>query len=264
MGDRRPIGVFDSGIGGLTVLREVQRQLPDEACIYLADSREAPYGTRPAPWVRARCERIVGYLLDQEAKLVVVACNAASVTALGHLRERYAVPFVGIVPAVKPAATRTRSGRIGVLTTPITADSGPLAALIEQFTHGVAVMTQVCPGLVPLVERGIVDGPQVDALLREYLQPMLAAGVDVVVLGCTHYPFLRTAIERICGPDVELLDPAAAVARQVGRVLTTQSLAAEGGNAAYRYVTTGDPAEFERVLCALVGPVQGPIEGVML
>ena len=262
--DRRPIGVFDSGIGGLTVLREIQRQQPTERCVYVGDSRENPYGTRPPEWIRRRCEQVVDYLVEQDVKLVVVACNAASVSALEHLRERYPMPFVGIVPAVKPAASMTKSGKIGVLTTPITAESEPLAQLIRDFTKGVAVETQPCPGLVPLVERGVVDGPQVETLLRQYLDPMLHDGVDVVVLGCTHYPFLRAAMERVCGPNVMLIDPAEAVARQVGRVLETNSLASQGDHDGTCYVTTGDLERFRTVLGQLVGAVDGSIHVVEL
>jgi glutamate racemase len=259
MSDPRPVGVFDSGIGGVTVLREIQRQLPTERCLYVADSRENPYGTKPVPYIQQRCERIVDYLLDHDAKLVVVACNAASVSALAHLRERYPIKFVGTVPAVKPAAQLTKTGKIGVLATPTTAASEPLAQLIEQFTHGVTVMTQPCPGLVPLIEDGIVEGPEIERLLRSYLATLLEADVDVIVLGCTHYPFLRDAIARICGPGVLLVDPAEAVARQLGRVLEQEDLANPGGDGGTTYVTTGDLAEFELVLRRLAGPIVGAV-----
>jgi glutamate racemase len=262
--DSRPIGVFDSGIGGLTVLREIQRQQPAERCIYVGDSRENPYGTRPPRWIRRRCEQVVDYLMERDVKLVVVACNAASVSALEHLRERYAVPFVGIVPAVKPAAAMTKTGRIGVLTTPITAESEALAQLIRDFTEDVEVQTQPCPGLVPLVERGVVDGPEVETLLRQYLNPMLRGGVDVVVLGCTHYPFLRAAMERVCGPDVTLIDPAEAVARQVGRVLQANGVASQGDHHGTCYVTTGDREHFRTVLGQLIGELEGSVHAIEL
>jgi glutamate racemase len=260
MSDERPVGLFDSGVGGLTILREVRRQFPSEQCLYFADSRECPYGTKPVIEIQRRCETVVDFLLDRGAKTIMVACNAASVSALAHLRARYSVPFVGIVPAVKPAAKLTRSGKIGVLTTPTTAGSEPLAQLIEQFAYGVSVKTQVCPGLVPLVEQGNVDGPEVRNLLDRYLSALLDAGVDVIVLGCTHYPFLGAQIAERCGPGVTLIDPADAVARQLGRVLDAESLAASGAGGATRYYTSGEASEFERVLTRLAGAVDGPVE----
>jgi len=259
MSDQRPVGLFDSGVGGLTILREVRQQLDNERCLYLADSRECPYGTKSVAEIQQRCETVVDFLLGQDAKIIVVACNAASVSALAHLRSRYAVPFVGIVPAVKPAAKLTKVGKIGVLTTPTTAESRPLAQLIQQFTHGVTVLTQVCPGLVPLVEQGITEGAEVEELLGRYLAALLDTGVDVIVLGCTHYAFLRGSIQRLCGSGVTLLDPADAVARQLGRVLENEGLTAAGGAASTCYFTTGEVAELERVLERLTGSVDGPI-----
>lgn len=260
MSDARPVGVFDSGIGGVTVLREIRAQHSAESCLYFADTREAPYGSRPAAFIQDRTERAVDFLLDRGAKLVVVACNAASVVSLAHLRARYEVPFVGIVPAVKPAAAMTERGVIGVLTTPATAESRPLAQLIEQFTYGVKVVTQVCPGLVPLVERGVVDGPEIERLLRCYLEPLLDSGADVIVLGCTHYPFLREPIQEICGPAVKLVDPAEAVARQLGRVLDEASLRTDAGAAAVAYYTTGDPRRFSEILSRLTDRPAEPVQ----
>jgi glutamate racemase len=258
--DQRPVGFFDSGVGGITVLREVHQQLPHERCLYFADTRECPYGTKPVAEIQRRCETVVDFLLDRDAKAIVVACNAASVAALTHLRSRYRVPFIGIVPGIKPAARLTRVGRIGVLTTPTTAESDPLAQLIEQFAYGVTVMTQVCPGLVPLVEQGKTSGPEVEEVLDGYLGALLDTGVDVIVLGCTHYPFLREPIQRKCGPGVTLIDPSDAVARQLGRVLEGESrLAAEAGGST-SYYTSGEVSEFEEVLTRLVGTVDGPVE----
>lgn len=258
MSDRRPVGIFDSGVGGVTLLRPIRAQLPGESCIYLADSLEAPYGTRDPAFIRVRCERIVDFLLEHGAKGVVVACNTASVVALGHLRELYEVPFVGTVPAVKPAARLTRTGKIGVLATPATASSEPLAHLIEEFAEGVTVMTRMCPGLVPLIEGGVVDGPEVEDVLYQALDPMVQDGVDVVVLGCTHFPLARGAIQRVCGPGVTLIDPAEAVARQLGRVLRERGLAHQGAGGETVYYTTGELHRFARTLTRLVGPLAGP------
>lgn len=262
MSDSRPVGVFDSGLGGVTVLREIRRQLPCEDCIYLADSRAAPYGTKPALAIRDRALRLSEFLVRQGAKAIVVACNTASVVALQDLRARFAVPFVGVVPAVKPAASLTRTGTIGVLTTPATAQSDPLARLIEEFAYGVKVMTQECPGLVPMVERGEISGPAVDGLLQSYLAPLLGAGADVIVLGCTHYPLLREAIQRICGSDVRLVDPSAAVARQLGRVLADRGLQNDQGAGRASYYTTGEPAAFARALARMDAVPESPVRHV--
>ena len=260
MSDERPVGLFDSGVGGLTILREVRQQLPGEQCLYFADSRECPYGTKPVTEIQARCERVVDFLLDRDAKVIMVACNTASVAALPHLRARYDVPFVGIVPGVKPAARLTKVGKIGVLATPTTAESEPLAQLIQQFAYGVTVMTQVCPDLVSLVEEGVVAGDEVERLLRRYLRTLLDTGVDVIVLGCTHYPFLKAQIQRLCGPGVTLIDPSDAVARQLGRVLATGDLASSASQASTCYYTSGDVDDMRSVLCRLLGGVDGAVE----
>jgi glutamate racemase len=262
--DSRPVGVFDSGVGGMNVLREIRAQLPLERCIYLADSREAPYGSKPTEHVVERCRLATQFLLDLDCKTIVVACNTASVVALQQLRAEYDVPFIGVVPAVKPAAAMTRSGRIGLLSTPATAESDPLAELIHQFADGIVVITQRCPGLVPLIERGIVDGPEIDGLLRAYLGPMLEAGVDVVVLGCTHFPFLHRAIERICGPSIRLIDPSDAVARQLGRILSGNGIASTGPDGSTVHYTTGDVESFANVVTGLLGDVVGAISHAVL
>jgi glutamate racemase len=259
MGDARPVGVFDSGLGGITVLREIRKQLPGENCVYVADSSAAPYGSKPPAAILDRAVRVTEFLIGNDAKAIVVACNSASVVGLHELRARYAVPFIGVVPAVKPAAGTTRTGTIGVLTTPATADSDPLAKLIEDFAFGAKVVTQMCPGLVPMVERGEIAGPAVEELLRFYLTPVLDAGADVIVLGCTHYPFLREAIARICGPDVLLIDPAAAVARQLGRVLTEQKLLHAQAQGTTTYYTTGEPADFIQALTSMGVPPESPV-----
>ncbi|MEA2638756.1 MAG: glutamate racemase [Chloroflexota bacterium] len=262
--DRRPVGVFDSGVGGVTILREILAQAPTEHCLYVADSREAPYGEKPPWYIVERCERIVDFLLARDAKVIVVACNTASVVALTHLRQRYTVPIVGIVPAVKPAVALTRTGKIGVLATPTTAQSEPLAQLIEEFAEGVAVVTEVCPELVPLIERGMLAGPEIEEPLRRHLDALLAAGVDVIALGCTHYPLLRELIGEICGPSVAILNPADAVARQLCRVLATKELESDASAALTPYFTTGSPGEFREVLRLLVAPEPASIEAIDL
>lgn len=254
-----PVAVFDSGVGGLSVWKEVVRLLPDENVIYFADSAHLPYGEKSQEQVRAFSEGVVSFLLERGAKLVVVACNTASAAALYYLRERFSVPIVGMEPAVKPAASRTRTGRIGVIATRVTFQGLLFRRLVERFGKGVEIYTRACPGLVEMVEEGILDGREAEVKLREHLDPILARGIDVLVLGCTHYPFLKDAIAKVAGPDVEVIDPSEAVARQVRRVLEREGLRRSGGGEGERwFYTSGSPEKFSRILLKLVG-VEGPV-----
>ena len=270
MGSGGVIGVFDSGVGGLTVWREIVRQLPHEDTLYLADQAHVPYGPRPLAQVREFAEGIARFLLDQGARVIVVACNTASAAALHDLRRTFPdVPFVGMEPAVKPAAERTHNGIVGVIATQATFQGRLFASLVERYADHVRVLTQACPGLVEAVEAGRLDTPDTEALLRQYLAPLLEAGVDQLVLGCTHYPFLRPTIERLVGAGVAVIDPAPAVARQVGRVLAhgkpplKRGVRAEGEGESplkrgvrttgrYVFYTSGDVGKFEQVLGRLV------------
>lgn len=250
-----PIGVFDSGVGGLSVLRAIRQALPKESVLYLADQAHVPYGPRPLKEVEGFAEEITRYLLDQGAKLVVVACNAASAAALQHLRQVFPeVPFVGMEPAVKPAAENTRTGRVGVLATPATFQGALYASVIERFANGVTVLQNTCPGLVMEIEAGRQDSPQVRAILEEALGPMLARGIDTVVLGCTHYPFVIPLIEEIAGPGVRVIDPAPAIARQVDRLLDQRGLRSSNDlPGTTRFMTTGDPGLLAIQLPKLLG-----------
>ena len=215
-----PIGVFDSGLGGLSVLLELRRLLPAEDLLYAADSAHCPYGSRPPAAILARGRAVAAALVARGAKLLVVACNTATAVALPALRADWpGLPIVGMVPAVKPAAAASRSGRIGVLATPLTIDSQALAALIRDHAAGAEVVLLPAPGLADLVERGHLAGPRVDALLRPLLAPLPARGIDTLVLGCTHYPFLRHAIADLLGPGVTLIDSSQAVARRARDLL---------------------------------------------
>ena len=250
-----PIGVFDSGVGGLSVLREIQRQFPQESLIYLADQQHVPYGPRPLAQVRLFSVAIARFLLDQGAKLIVVACNTASAAALYHLREALPeVPFVGMEPAVKPAAEQTQTGVVGVLATPATFQGRLYASVVERFASGVHLLQDTCPGLVAQIEKGVLQGPKTRTILEEALTPMLARGIDRVVMGCTHYPFVIPLIQEIVGPEVKVIDPAPAVARQVGRVLAELEMdnqTSEPGQV--RYLTSGDASKFMNLLPALMG-----------
>ncbi|MBI3976756.1 MAG: glutamate racemase [Chloroflexi bacterium] len=224
MSDDRPIGVFDSGMGGLSILREIRRLLAVEEAIYLADTAHCPYGPRPAAEVRALAHAITRELLDRGAKLIVVACNTASIAALASLRASFPVPFVGVVPAVKPAATRTRRQRIGVLATAGTLAGSVFDDLVIRFAAGVEVIRVPAPGMVDLVERGVVAGAEAEQVCAEYVRPLIDVGVDTLVLGCSHFPFLRSVIANLAGPDVEIVDTGEPVARQVARILDANNL----------------------------------------
>ncbi len=219
-GDARPIGMFDSGVGGLSVLAEVRKQLPDESVIYVADQRWAPYGDRTLEAVRTRSVQLAGQLMDAGAKVVVVACHSASAAALHHLREVYTeVPFVGMEPAVKPAAAESRTGVIGVIATTATFQGELFGSVVGRYANGTRVLTAAVPGLTELVEQGLTDADEARELLVHVLAGMVAEGMDTLVLGCTHYAFLTGLIGAIVGEDVSIIDPAPAVARQVARVL---------------------------------------------
>lgn len=219
-----PIGVFDSGIGGISVLRHIHQLLPLERLLYCADSDNAPYGSKPASFIRARSQFLADFLLEQGAKALVVACNTATASAIGALRASCSVPVIGMEPAVKPAALATKTGVIGVLATSGTLQSARFAALLANYGQKVKVVTQACHGLVECIERGELSGAAVSALIARYLQPLLQAGADTIVLGCTHYPFVRPLIEAQLAPSVTLIDTGTAVARQLQRRLQAAGL----------------------------------------
>jgi glutamate racemase len=212
------LAVFDSGVGGLTVLRHLRAQLPAADLLYLADQAHVPYGPRPASEIRALAEAITRRLLAQGAQTIVVACNTASAVALRPLRLAFpGVPFVGMEPAVKPAAERSRARAVGVIATPVTFQGELFASVVQRFAQGVQVHTQTCPGLVEQIEAGELEAPRTRAILHTALQPLLDAGIDALVLACTHYAFVLPTIAEIVGPGVEIIDPAPAVARQAAR-----------------------------------------------
>ena len=198
--------------------------------IYLADQAHVPYGARTKEEVREFAVGITRFLLSQGAQEIVVACNAASAAALYHLREAFPeVPFVGMEPAVKPAASTTHSGVIGVLATPVTFQGELFASVVERFAKDVTILKDTCPGLVKQIEDGQLDSPETRAILERALEPMMAAGIDTVVMGCTHYPFIIPLVQQIVGPNVQVIDPAPAVARQAGRLLEARGLRVECG-----------------------------------
>jgi glutamate racemase len=239
------IGVYDSGVGGLAVLRHVRRLLPDADLTYLADQAHMPYGPLGLEEVRRLAVAAVASLVERGATTVVVACNTASAAALHHLRERFAVPIVGMEPAVKPAAAATRTGKVVVLATPTTFQGSVFDDLVGRFAADISVIAHPCPGWAAAVEESWPDGA--DAAVGDHLRPVLAGGADTIVLACTHYSFLDDVIARVAGPGVTLIDPAEAVARQVTRV------ADAGGTGTTTYLTTGDPVRFGAQIERLLG-----------
>ncbi|GHO44753.1 glutamate racemase [Ktedonospora formicarum] len=215
-----PIGVYDSGAGGLTILSDLRELLPHEDFVYFADTRHCPYGMRSKQDLTELAIQASRFLLECGVKLIVVACNTASQAALDALRATFPeVPFVGVVPAVKPAARLTRKRRIGVAATNSSAQAEYLQQLITDFAEGVEVYAQGCPELVTLVERGELTGPEVEEVLRSSLAPLLQHDIDVLVLGCTHFPALKSAIQHVTGPDVQIIDSGAAIARRTRTIL---------------------------------------------
>jgi glutamate racemase len=256
-----PIGIFDSGVGGLSVLREIRSLMPNEDIIYFGDQGHVPYGPRPMRQIQDFSEGITRFLLANHARIIVVACNTASAAALKYLRETFpGVPFVGMEPAVKPAAEKTQTGRVGVLATPATFQGALYASVVERFANGVKLFQNTCNGLVQQIEMGNLNGAETRRILEDALHPMLDKNIDTVVLGCTHYPFVIPLIEEIVGEKVRVIDPAPAVARQVKRLLEAAGrLNHKGGSV--RYVTSGDAESVRSILKLLLG-VDGDVESV--
>jgi len=262
-----PIGIFDSGIGGLSVLRAVLHEPINQPIIYLADQVHVPYGQRSLEEVRLFSEGITSFLIDQGCKIIVVACNTASAAALYSLRMTFPeIPFVGMEPAVKPAAEQTQSGVVGVLATPATFQGALYASVVERFAGNVQLLQAACPGLVEQIETGRLDSAETREILYAALRPMLAQGIDTIVLGCTHYPFVIPLIQEIVGPAVRVIDPAPAIARQVHRVLINNSIAqfpseAQSPTLSLRMFTTGNPRKMADLLPRLLGKVF-PVDGI--
>ena len=249
-----PVGIFDSGVGGLTILRAIREVLPHEDLLYVADSAYLPYGEKAAEFIRGRAMAITEFMVEQGVKAVVVACNTATATSLGALRERFALPFIGVEPAVKPAAIATSSGVIGVLATPATLASERFRELVGRFASAVRVLQQPCTGLAEHIERGNIDDETTETLLRAFVEPLLAAGADTIVLGCTHYPFVAHIVQRIAGPHATVIENGTAVARELARQLTARDIRKPSGTGQQTFWVSGAPAEAGRVLARLWSP----------
>lgn len=253
------IGVLDSGIGGLSVLREIHRLLPQHPTLYFADQLHLPYGLRKVSEVQDFTASISQFLMTQGAVMVVIACNTASAASLHYLREKYPqFPFVGMEPAVKPAVEHTQSRVVGVLSTRTTAEGSLYQRVLERYASEVKVITQIAPGLVEIAEEQSQRTSKSRAVITEYLKPLIEGGADEIVLGCTHFPFLADIIQEIVGAEVRLVDPSPAIARQTARVWPNISLQP----AANQYFTSGKPDDFQAKLGQLIG-VEARVEGVM-
>ena len=266
--DSRPIGVFDSGVGGLTVLSELHRRLPHEPTVYLGDNGRTPYGPRPADEVRRFTLEAAEWLIAQDVKLLVLACNTATARALDAVRGRASVPVVGVVrPGAVSAAAATRTGGVAVIATAGTVESGAYPAAIAEAHPATRVAQLACPELVPMVEAGVLDGLRAESVLRAYLEPLLAdnAGTDTLLLGCTHYPLLRPTIERVVGPDVAVVDSAFTTALAVEDLLDALGTRAPTGEpATHRVATTGDVTAFVAVAERLFGSRLPAVEPVSI
>ncbi|KWI29338.1 glutamate racemase [Burkholderia ubonensis] len=260
-----PVGVFDSGLGGLSVLRAVRAQLPDESFVYVADSRNAPYGPRDEAFITERTLAIGEWLAREGAKALVVACNTATAQSIAAIRERLAIPLVGVEPGIKPAAALSASGIAGVLATQSTLASARFRALLDRYGAGRRFICQPGHGLVEAVERGDTHSPALHALLDGYLQPMLDAGADTLVLGCTHYPFFTETIRDLVGDRLTIVDTSDAIARQLARVLDERGLRAPAGTRAAppRFCSTSDGRQLRALASTLLG-LDAPVESVAI
>lgn len=250
----RPIGVFDSGVGGLSVLRALRQELPAEDFLYAADSGNAPYGDRSAAFIEQRAAAMVQFLIRARAKAIVVACNTATVVAIHRLRAGCELPIVAMEPAIKPAVKLTRSGVVGVMATQRTLESPAIDKLCREFGQATRLVLQPCPGLVEQVELGDFDGEVTRALLWRYLSGLLDAGADTIVLGCTHYVFLEPQIRTLVGPDVTIVESSVAVARQLRRRLAHRARPTDDPRAGVEdFYTTGPVEQSRHIFSRLLG-----------
>jgi len=264
--DPRPVGVFDSGVGGLTVLHECLVTMPNEDFVYLGDHARLPYGPRPLDEVRGFSREIGSFLERQEVKTIVVACNTATSAALPQLQEELSVPVLGVItPEAHAAVQATRNRRIGLLATQGTVDSGRYATLVRALDAGVSFHAVACPRLVPLIEGDDPYGEEVEDAVREYAAPLEAAGVDTVILGCTHYPLIRPVLQRVLGRDVTLVFSAEETAREVAETLARKRIEHDRARRGeYRFLTTGDPAAFREMGRRFLQLPIGEVEHVTL
>lgn len=256
MNNKGPIGIFDSGVGGTSIWRAIQAQMPMEHTLYLADSRNAPYGKKSKAEITALSVKNTEFLIAQGAKIIVVACNTATTNAIDHLRASYDLPFIGIEPAIKPAALQTQTKSIGILATQGTLSSALFAKTSETFAKDIQVIEVIGSGLVELIESDQIQSPEMLELLNKYLAPMKAAKVDHLVLGCSHYPYLIPLISSLLGNEVKIIDSGLAVARQTQRILKQHELLCEHQDSRHIFYTNGDPEVLKKLLADNTAPKQ--------
>lgn len=250
----QPIGVFDSGVGGLSVLLEIQKLLPNENYIFLADQARIPYGEKTPEELEKISLNVGNFLHKEGVKMIVVACNTATCHGIDALRNTLPIPIVGTVPAIKPALENSKTGKVGVISTPMTSKSKTLKDLIDKYGNGNKVVNIGCPGLEDIVERGDINSEDTKKLLNRYLDSFRNTGIDYLVLGCTHYPFLKRNIKDYLGDRVNIIDSGAAIALQVSRILIKEGLKnGQIGEGITQYYTTGDPVAFSRSASGLLG-----------
>lgn len=247
------IGVFDSGVGGLSVLRHIRKILPNERLIYVADSGHVPYGDKSREYIKARSNSLTRYLQQQGVDAIVIACNTASAAAATSLRSQFNMPIIAMEPAVKSALAASRNGIVGVLATTGTLASARFAALLERYAGEGEIITQGCPGLVEQVEKGELNSPVTRTLIEQYTKPLLAHGADTLILGCTHYPFLAALIMEVTGNNITLIDTGAAVARQLQRRMQDELPARMSPAASAEFFTSGDAELATRIISLLWG-----------
>jgi len=254
MHSKNPIGVFDSGVGGLSVLREIHQLLPQEDLIYVADSAHVPYGDKSKEFILERSTAIFEFFLSQNVKSIVVACNTATAAAVKELRVIYHLPMVAMEPAVKPATEKTQTGTVGVLATSRTINSNNFQILFARFADQVKIIPQACPGLVDHVEQGDLNSAKIRALVAQYVEPLLAQNADVLVLGCTHYPFLKPVIQEIAGSNVQVIDSGAAIARRLHHLLNHHGLSSDSQRTgSVQFYSSADNGNADRVISGLWG-----------
>ena len=249
-----PIGIFDSGVGGLTVARAIIDQLPGESILYLGDTARGPYGPRPLAQVREFSLEIIDKLVAAGVKAIVIACNTASAAMLRDARERYEVPVIEVIqPAVRRAVSASRSGKIGVIGTNATIESGAYSDAFAAAPH-LEITSQACPKFVEFVERGETSGAEITKIAQDYLKPLQEKQVDTLVLGCTHYPLLTGVISYVMGNDVTLVSSAEETAKDLYRILVEKNLLNNSGNPTYKFVSTGDTESFSKLARRFLGP----------
>lgn len=247
------VGVFDSGVGGLSVLQHIRQQLPQAQLIYVADSGHVPYGEKSPEYITKRSHALTEFLIDKGAQAIVIACNTATAAAAASLRAQFKLPIIGMEPAVKPAVAATKSAVVGVLATIGTLESARFAALLEKYAGKVQIVTQGCPGLVEQVEKGALHSAETRELVQRYTAPLLQQGADTLILGCTHYPFLAPLIREVVGEKIALVDTGAAVARELQRRVQTELSGNISSEGTAQFYTSGEAALATRIMSELWG-----------